>query len=137
MINIRKILKWIGLRMRRKIKYIGVLNGYFETGCEGMMWALLKDGDEGCESFVFIKAGDYLTIFNQDGTVMYEGEIIPDYKTGWQEFPLNPGFGQPAALDCWIHWTQKGWNPDDWASLFIRKKQEPYLRAELIRKIKK
>lgn len=125
---------------RKKVKelkkYTGILTDFFETGCEGVMWALLKDGKdkEGHKSLEFIEAGDYLTIYDTDGSIIFKGKIIPDRKIGWQEYPKNPGHGKPSALGYWIHWTQKGWQPDDWASLFIRGKKLP-LRAELVRKI--
>ncbi len=95
---------------------------------------LYKDGKEGYEALEDIEAGDVLTIYNEDGSVLFEGKIVPDYKIGWQEYPLNPGHGQPCALGCWVHWTQKGWKPDDWAALFLRG-DEPPLRAKLVRKV--
>ena len=101
-------------------KHVGRVFGYFETGSEGMEWILGEDGKNGYAAFVLIEKGDHLTIWNEDGTVAFAGEIIPDWKIGWAEYPYNPGRGQPCALGCWIHWTQDGWQPDDWARLFIR-----------------
>lgn len=80
---------------------------------------------------------DHLKIYKSDGTVAFDGIIDQDHKAGWTEFPRNPGHGQPSALGYWIHWTQKDWNPDDWAALFFNyniqtgKRSEGYLRAEL------
>lgn len=118
-------------------RYGGVINQFFETGTEGFMWVLEKDGFEGYDALVFIQEGDYLKVFAEDGSVAFEGEIVPDQEAGWMEYPLNPGNGQPSALGFWIHWTQKGWEPDKWAELFFNehlKKGHKPLRAELIRK---
>ncbi len=122
-------------RLKELQTFIGTLDHFFETGCEGLMWVLKKDGEKGYyEALEFLEAGDYLTIYNEDGSVMFEGKIVEDCKAGWQEYPMNPGNGQPCALECWIHWTQKGWKPDDWAALFIRG-NKTLLRAKLVRKM--
>jgi len=120
-------------RIKKLERYTGILSGFFETGTEGTVWVLEKDDKKGYEALEEIRAGDYLSVFDTDGSVIFKGKIIPDRKIGWTEYPLNPGHGQPAALGRWIHWTQQGWKPDDWASLFIREKNQPYLRAELVR----
>jgi hypothetical protein len=117
-------------------KYAGVLEGWFETGTEGIVWALCEDGKSGYEAMQIIEKGNHLKVFDDNGKVVFEGEIDPDEKIGWQEYPLNPGHGQPCALGMWVHWTQRGWQPDDWARLFIRFKGEEYLRAELTKKDK-
>lgn len=123
----------------------GFVNWFFETGCEGICWVLELDGKQGYEALQFIEAGDWLKIYKEDGSVAFEGKIIEDHKSGWQEYPKNPGHGQPCALGLWIHWTQKGWKPDDWAALFLRegvrfkgeKKERAKLRAEFIKKEEK
>jgi hypothetical protein len=71
--------------------------------------------------------GDHLTVYHDNGTVAFQGEIETDRQVGWREYPKNPGRGQPCALGFWVHWTQRGWQPDDWAELFMR---EPSLRAD-------
>lgn len=99
------------------------------------MWTFLKDGKSRWEKRIrFLQRGDWLKVYDTDEkTVLFEGKIRPDEKTGWAEYPRNPGHGQPCLSDgLWIHWTQRGWKPDDWAALFIRKKEDEYLRAELV-----
>lgn len=117
-------------------RYQGTINQFFETGSGGLRWVLEKYGVEGNDALVFIEAGDCLSIFAEDGSILFEGVIDPDYQAGWKEHPFYPGSGQPQALGHWIHWTQKGWEPDEWAKLFLRQclnvRDKP-LRAELTR----
>lgn len=108
----------------------GILYGHFETGTEGTQWIFLKDGLKGYDAFEMIEEGDRLCIFDADNKTLFDGIIKPDYEIGWAEYPLNPGFGQPAALGYWIHWTQDGFQPNDWAQFFIR---ETPLRATLVK----
>ena len=111
----------------------GVVNWFFETGCEGVLWVFYEDGKRGYDALHEIEDGDMLAVYNEDGSIAFEGKIVSDWKIGYAEYPMNPGHGQPTALGFWIHWTQKGWQPDDWARLFIREEGKE-LRAKLIKK---
>ncbi len=113
-------------------KLEGIIDSYFETGCEGLEWMFFEDGKVGWDAFKMLEEGDKLTITGGDGAVLFDGLIDPDWEVGYKEYPLNPGAGQPCALGYWIHWTQRGWEPDAWAGLFIGR--EPKLRATLIKK---
>lgn len=101
---------------------------------------MIEDRKTGYDALVTIERGDRLKIYNPDSTVAFDGIIEPDYKAGWTEFPQNLGHGQPSALGFWIHWTQKGWDPDEWATLFFgydlkaNKSLGKHLRAELTKK---
>ena len=117
-------------------RLFGVVDQWFETGSEGVEWFFYENGKKEWEAANIIDAGDHLTVYGSDNQTIFEGEIVPDYKVGWTKYPKNPKYGQQAALGRWVHWIQKGWKPDDWARLFIRKEGESLLRAELIKKEK-
>jgi len=110
----------------------GVIDWWFETGQEGVCWVFYEDGKTGWDAFKMVEKGDRLKVCDENGKVVFDGEIIPDYKKGWKRHYRNAKHGQPTALGFWIHWTQKGWKPDDWARLFLRElEDEKPLRAEL------
>lgn len=123
------------VRQYGKKRLQGELEAFAETGTEGFIWMLYKNGFEdakGMRSYdglENIEQGDNLVIYGASGEIVFDGIIDPDVEAGWTEFPALKGHGQPTALGCWIHWTQRGWNPDDWARMFFDK-----LRAELIKK---
>lgn len=104
--------------------YEGALLGWFETGMEGMRWALQEDGREGYEGLHLIEEGDALTIRDQTGCTLWSGVIWCDHATGRISRPTNPAFMQQAALGCWVHWTQQGFQPDEWAAFFIREETD-------------
>lgn len=104
--------------------YEGELFDWFETGLEGAVWALHADGMEGYAGLQVIEAGDHLTILDQKKRVLWKGVIVCDRKTGRIARPFNPDFKQPQALGYWIHWTQKGFEPDNWAGFFIRPEKD-------------
>lgn len=119
-------------KSRKEKKYVGVLEPWFETGTEGIIWSVQEDGKDGYDGLNVIKAGDHLTVYDEKGKTYFKGKIYPDHKAGWRRYPKNSKCGQPCALGCWVHWTQIGWEPDDWARLFMGRKGESPLRAELI-----
>lgn len=172
-------------------RYRGTLEGFFETGTEGVIWVMnaessrwehwarilrrfvvgllsavveaacsvfaarrgrrtglfrhwrhlirIKCLPSGYDDMIFIREGDHLTVFGPDGGIVFDDEIVCNYFAGWQPYPLNPEYGQPCALGLWIHWTQVGWEPDEWAHLFMRGELKPEdgggepLRAILVR----
>lgn len=106
----------------------GKLEAYFETGTEGVLWAVYEDGKQGYDGLHILQQDDLLKIFGKDGSVVFSGRIDQDRQTGWAPYPFGNGNGQPVALGMWVHWTQRGYQPDDWARLFVDE-----LSAELVR----
>ena len=99
-------------------KFNGKLFGFFETGTEGVHWALQIADQPGYEGLVILKAGDHLKIYSDDGELVFEGQIQPNTIIGSSSRP-NSTVSQPKALGRWIHWTQEGFEPDEWAMFFI------------------
>lgn len=112
---------------------VGVLDGYFETGTEGVIWSLLEDGKVSYDALYNLKDGDLLTVWEAaSGRQVFRGVIKYDWKIGYRPYPLNQKFGQQCALGFWVHGIQEGWDPDSWARLFFRQNGSPELRAEVV-----
>lgn len=80
--------------------YCGVLIDWFETGLEGVVWALKEDGVEGYEGIHVIEAGDELTVFSRGRVVLWQGIIRCDRMIGRIKRPTNPAISQQTALGC-------------------------------------
>jgi len=106
-----------------------LLDGYAETGTEGMWWIFQDPNDPDYSGIRMLNNGQHIKIYNTDRSVVFDGIIDQDEEIGYEEYRANPGFGQPTALGLWIHWTQRGWTPDDWAMLFLH---DPPLLGEII-----
>jgi hypothetical protein len=97
----------------------GLLEGFWETGTEGVLWALEEEPFKGYDGLHILENGDELTVFNADGSVLWKGVIDLEYESGYMNFPLNPQYGQQAALGYWVHGCQRGFAIDDWAYMFM------------------
>jgi hypothetical protein len=100
--------------------YEGSLEAWFETGTEGLVWVLDEDGFESYAAMRFVEEGDHLTVFRPDGEVAFEGVIRCDRETGRPGPEDNCGRSQQSALGFWVHWIQEGWDPGDWAEMFLK-----------------
>jgi hypothetical protein len=108
--------------------YEGVLFPYFETGCEGLVWALQRDGLDGYKGLVCLEEGDLVTIRSPEGRVLFEDTIKQDYENGTIPRYEGAKHTQVTALGYWVHWSQAGWAPDDWAKLFLEQGNRGTLR---------
>ncbi len=116
--------------------YRGKLVAFAETGTEGYMWMLHEDGKVGYEGLVSIDGGDQLKIYRDDESIAFNNIIRPDHRV-WDAYRENP---KDSKLGCWMHWAQRGWDPNRWAALFFnydlteKRKKAGDLRAELTKK---
>lgn len=126
---------------RRKIAgktFTGELEGFFETGTEGVIWNLIRDLAPGehvessYERDVAVEQGDFLEVFGEHGQTIWSGTVDMDYGYGWFPYPGNPIFGQQAVGGMWVHWVQKCDDPEAWATMFFKER-----RARLTKAVKK
>jgi hypothetical protein len=98
----------------------GKLTFHFETGTEGGHWALEDDRPHPnpYEGLHLLEDGDSLLVFNDDGSIRWEGVI---------QFKTYPAFTE-HVFNCWIHSDQIGVERQTWAEMFFKG-----LKAELLR----
>lgn len=120
--------------MIEPVRFEGILDAWGETGTEGLVWVVLVDGAEGYDAIRIIEEGDRLMVFDgATGLPFFDSEIKPDRKANYETYPNNPSCGQPCVLGYWVHWTQSGMSPEDWAKMFLRGDKPP-LRALLLKR---
>jgi hypothetical protein len=115
--------------MAHKLERIdGVLDGFFETGTEGVIWSVYADRTNpefrSYNKLHRIKDGDRLIVYAPDNkTVVFDEVIDYDTHAGWRPYPMQteglPVYGQQVALGFWVHGVQRGMAPDDWARFFF------------------
>lgn len=117
----------------REIK--GVCFLHSETGTEGGWWAMQEDGyrtDDGhwrYEGMNYLEEGDDFTVFAVDGSVLWHGIIHQDDKTGAvphrviRKVVIDHSWKQQVVGGMWVHWLQKGMDPEAWSELFIGEKR--------------
>ena len=121
--------------MMKEMKGICFL--FSETGTEGGWWemqeddAVTEDVEWSYEGLQYLEEGDDFTVFAQDGSVLWHGIIHRNSKTG--RIPrqvirkgklLNDRtWKQQVVGGMWVHWIQKGMDPEAWGLLFIGEKR--------------
>jgi hypothetical protein len=102
------------------------LEPFFETGTEGVIWAVYEDGKQGYDGLNSLKDGDRLKIFASDDSILWEGIVQLEYKRRYRPYPLNPQYGQQEVLGYWVHGFQENLDPEVWGKMFF-----DALKAEL------
>jgi hypothetical protein len=117
--------------MIKEIK--GVCFLHSETGMEGGRWAMQQDGfadEDGYWSYQglqHLEEGDDFTVFADNGSVLWHGTIRRDTKTGAVprrvirkgKVVTDRSWKKQVAGGMWVHWIQKGIDPEEWGKLFI------------------
>lgn len=101
----------------------GELEAFFETGTEGVIWSLYDERNLGYESLVCLKNGDYLEVYNDDGSIFWKGDVNLEYKRRYRPYPMNPQYGQQEVFGMWVHGFQEDADPEIWAKMFFDKKK--------------
>ena len=103
----------------------GTLNTYFETGMEGVRWAMKEDDLEGYDALNVLDEGQRLVVYDNAGDVYWRGDIKKDLTTNLTDETFYP-YPRQVANGLIIHWLQKDVNPEKWANMFFDE-----MRAEL------
>jgi hypothetical protein len=125
----------IGSQQMKVMK--GVCFLFSETGTEGGRWAIQEDGfvtPDGHWSYdglQILKEGDDFTVYAEDGSVLFHGIICMDTKTGAippqifrnGELVNHRTRKQQAVGGMWVHWVQKGVDPEVWGRIFTGNKR--------------
>jgi hypothetical protein len=104
------------LQEHRKVITPGHLLYWSETGTEGGYWAFAKDGFKGSEGLHILRNCDWLTVFNPNGSVRWEGRIRLNSCAPFKQ----------RAGGLRIHNDQMGVERQFWAEMFVSE-----LKAEL------
>lgn len=119
----------------------GILFGWFETGCEGTLFALQEQKhitDDGkswsYDGLHVIDPGDHLAVYKDDkeilditleGITSFEAKdkdpLIDedDFFAGYKKYPLNPQYGQLLFVNNWVHWLPTNVDLRLWYSIFF------------------
>lgn len=122
----------------------GVCFLHSETGAEGGWWAMQEDGfATGEDQWSYaglrnLEEGDDFTVYADDGRVLFHGIIHQDTKTGAvPRRVIHKGkvvtdhlWKQQVVGGMWVHWIQKGMDPEAWGELFCGEKRCVLKREE-------
>lgn len=123
----------------------GVCFLHSATGTEGGWWAMQEDGfvrEDGYwryEGLRLLEEGDDLTVFAEDGSVLWHGIIHKDTETGAiprqviddGKLANHQTWKQQVVDGMWVHWIQKGMDPEAWGKLFCGEKRCVLKREEI------
>lgn len=99
-------------------RVVGLLDPFFETGTEGIIWSVVDNDLDGIGALVPLLDGDYLFVEDLEGSIIWEGEVQFEYTTNYRQRGYN-GCGQQAVLGYWVHGLQEGVEPETWATWFF------------------
>ena len=122
----------------------GVCFLHSATGTEGGWWAMQEDGfvrEDGYwryEGLRLLEEGDDLTVFAEDGSVLWHDIIHKDTETGAiprqviddGKLANHQTWKQQVVDGMWVHWLQKGMDPLAWGELFCGEKRCVLKREE-------
>jgi hypothetical protein len=97
-------------------RYTGILEAYWEQGWEGRVAYALSG--EGFDRPLFLANGQRLTIYAEDGSVLWWGVVCLTPRKRWEDHALPYGF--------WSDVKQKGVPYAQWMAWFVH---APPLRA--------
>lgn len=65
-----------------------------------------------------LEEGDYLDVYSNDQTLIFDGVIKPNRNMRAHTAPLAT-CSQPCICGLWVYWVQDGFESDGWVDLFV------------------
>ena len=113
------------------MEIFGTLNKYFETGTEGVYWAIEKAPSgivcgASRDDLYLIDENDFLEIYDPYSLyaygkhkIIWSGTINKDIESCLMKRPMNPSVEQQNVCGFWVHWLQKDFdNHEKWFWVF-------------------
>lgn len=110
----------------------GNLYNYFETGTEGVYWALQKAPSgfvkyASYDDLFILEDGDYLEIYDPHAlysggqhVVIWSGVIEQNTESLMVKSHFNPEVEQQNICGYWVHWLQNEFKDhEQWCRLFV------------------
>ena len=104
---------------------------YWETGTEGVLWAVVVDEKPGYDGLYILKDGDRLTVFDRDNQakVLWSGVVDLEYESNKQHATYNPNYVAQAVFNHWVHGLQRDLDAETWAQYFFSGNPMTFERA--------
>jgi len=106
-----------------RIKIEGRLEAYAADPARGVLWSIHEDGRPGQEGVHPLLNGNFLTVYGEEGTILWSGIVDLDF-----ELLQVPDFQDPTkmkqqVLGRWVHGAQKYEDPEVWAQMFFGRRR--------------
>jgi hypothetical protein len=106
--------------MARAKKIRGLGEAFWETGTEGVFWAVQDEAHPaGYDGLHILENGDYLTIFDRvdRSKILWRGEIILEFESHRETNEY--GYCGQAIFGRWVHGLQRTRDVEEWATYFF------------------
>ncbi len=99
-----------------------LLDPFFETGTEGVVWAINRLGVPGYDCLRCLKNGDGLKVLNAGYNplnVLWQGVVKLEYQRETKPYAFNPAYHKQEVGGVWVNGLQEDIDPDEWVNLFF------------------
>lgn len=106
-------------------QYTGRLTAHAEMGSDGWWWMIEREhaseapDRSGSDYLEPVEEGDCLEVFDDQGAILWAGEIHGDTAYGWYPDWAAVLYGQQQVCGHDVHWVQKCDDPEAWAAMFF------------------
>lgn len=108
------------------MKIKGILDPFWETGTEGVIWMFNDPTLPGYYQMYTIK-NRHLEVLDDNNQTLWAGKVKLEYKRNFHPYPSRAGedkvYGQQSIRGYWVHGFQKDLDPELWADMFFKNRR--------------